>query len=127
MVPELEDPTIEKKFFVSFPPKYTAHSPLGWATRPILAFDIEAGKVVFLKDYCRAGMDGMKKEGGIWARLESNHGNDVRDHTILTHTLGHEKWACRSRDMVLLRHFQISLDVVAWPLTSPPRGSLWVL
>ena len=69
-------------------------------------------------------MDGMMKKGEIYKRLESNRvpniapfgkGNDVRDHTTLTHTLRDEKWACRSREM-LLRHYRMSLDVVARPL-----------
>jgi hypothetical protein len=50
---------------------------------------------IFLKDYRRADVDGMEKEGEIYALLESNRvpniahfgkGNDVRDHTTLTHT-----------------------------------------
>jgi len=45
-------------------------------------------------------------------------GNDVHDHATLTHTLRNEKWACRSREMVPLRHYRMSLDVVARPLTS---------
>jgi hypothetical protein len=44
--------------------------------------------------------------------------NDVRDHTTLTHMLRNEKWACWSREMVLLRHYRMTLDVVARPLTS---------
>jgi hypothetical protein len=53
----------------------------------MLAFDIEASGIIFLKDYWRADVDGMKKEGEIYERLESNgiqnnapfgKGNDVR-------------------------------------------------
>jgi hypothetical protein len=86
LVPDRDNPKIEKKFIISFPPKYTARSPFGRATQPMLAFDMEAGEIVFLKDYWRADVDGMKKEGEIYARLESNHvpniapfgkGNDV--------------------------------------------------
>jgi hypothetical protein len=93
----------------------------------MLAFDMETREIVFLKDYWRADVDGMEKEGEIYALLESNcvqniapfgKGNDVRDHTTLTHTLRDEKWACWSRDMVVLRHYRMSLDVVARPLTS---------
>ena len=125
MVPDRDNPKMEKKFIITFPPKYTARSPFGRATRPMLALDLEAGEIVFLKDYWRADVDGMKKEGEIYAQLESNRvpnippfgkGNDVRDHTTLTHTLRNEKWACRSREMVLLRHYRMSLDVVARPL-----------
>ena len=67
-------------------------------------------------------MDGMEKEGEIYALLESHRvpniapfgkGNDVRDHTILTHTLRDEKWACWSRDIVTVEHDRMSLEVVA--------------
>ena len=108
-------------------PNYTARSPFGRATRPMLAFDMETREIVFLKDYWRAAVDETEKEGDIYALLESNRvpniapfgkGNDVRDRTTLTHTLSSEKWACWSRDMVVFRHYRMSLDVVARPLTS---------
>ena len=103
MVPDRDDPTVETPFIISFPPKYTARSPFGRATRPMLAFNTETGEIVFLKDYWRADVDGMEKEGDIYALLESRSvpniapfgkGNDVRDHTTLTHTLRNEKWVC---------------------------------
>jgi len=122
MVPDRDDPTVETPFIISFPPKYTARSPFGRATRPMLAFNTETGEIVFLKDYWRADVDGMEKEGDIYALLESRSvpniapfgkGNDVRDHTTLTHTLRNEKWVCWSRVMVLLSQYRMSLDVVA--------------
>jgi hypothetical protein len=127
MVPDRDDPSVETRFIISFPPKYTARSPFGRATRPMLAFDVEAGEIVFLKDYWRADVDGMKKEGEIYERLESNRvpniapfgkGNDVRDHATLTHTLRNEKWACRSRKMVLLVQYRMTLNVVGRHLAS---------
>ena len=72
-------------------------------------------------------MDGMVKEGKIYALLESKgipniapfgKGNDVRDHMSLTHTLRDEEWACWPRVMVLLRQYRMSLDVVARHLIS---------
>jgi hypothetical protein len=45
-------------------------------------------------------------------------GNDVRDHTTITHTLRDEEWACWTRDTEVLRHYRMSLEVVARPLTS---------
>ena len=87
---------------------------------------METEKIVFLKDYWRADVDGMEKEGDIYALLELNcvpniaplgKGNDVRDHTTLTHTLRYEKWAWL-RNMVVLRHYRMTLDIVARPLTS---------
>jgi hypothetical protein len=93
----------------------------------MLAFDMETSQLVFLKDYWRAAVDGMEKEGDIYTLLESNRvpniapfgkGNDVRDHTTLTHALRDEEWACWSKDMVVLWHYRMSLDVVGRPLTS---------
>jgi hypothetical protein len=59
----------------------------------MLAFDIDAKELVFLKNYRRADVDGMEKEGAIYALLESKgvpnivpfgKGNDLRDRTTLT-------------------------------------------
>jgi Fungal protein kinase len=127
MVPDRDVPKVETPFIISFPPKYTARSPFGRATRPMLAFNMETREIVFLKDYWRADVDGMEKEGDIYALLESKSvpniapfgkGNDVRDHTTLTHTLRNEEWACQSRVMVLLSQYRMSLDVVARHLVS---------
>ena len=127
MVPDRDDPKVETPFIISYPPKYTARSPFGRATRPMLAFNMETKEIVFLKDYWRADIDGMEKEGEIYALLESKgvpniapfgKGNDVRHHTTLTHTLKNEKWACWSGDMVPLGQYRMSLDVVARLLTS---------
>jgi len=69
----------------------------------------------------------MEKEGDIYALLESKgvpniapfgKGNNVRDHTSLTHVLRNKKWACWSRVMVLLRQYRMSLNVVAQHLPS---------
>ena len=126
-VPDRNNPEDEKQFVVSSPPDYTARSPFGRGTRPMLAFDMEKGEIVFLKDYWRTDLDGIEKEGDIYSLLESSRvpnippfgkGNDVRDHKTLTHTLRDENWACWSKDMMPLRHYRMSLDVVARPLTS---------
>jgi hypothetical protein len=41
MVPDRDVPKVETSFIISFPPKYTARSPFGRATRPMLAFNME--------------------------------------------------------------------------------------
>ena len=116
-----DDPKVETPFIISFLPKYTARSPFGQATRLMLAFSMKTREVVFLKDYWRVNVDGMMKEGKIYALLESKSvpniapfgkGHNVCDHMSLTHTLRDEKWACWSRVMVLLRQYRMSLDVV---------------
>ena len=127
MVPDRDDPEVETPFIISFPPKYTARSPFGRATRPMLAFNMETKEIVFLKDYWRADVDGMEKEGEIYALLEAKYvpniapfgkGNDVRHHRTLMPTLRNEKWACWSGDIVPLGQYRMSLNVVARLLTS---------
>jgi len=49
MLPDRDDPDVETPFIISFPPKYTARSPFGRATRPMLAFNMETREIVFLK------------------------------------------------------------------------------
>jgi hypothetical protein len=126
MVPDRDDPEVETPFIISFPPKYTARSPFGRATRPMLAFNMEMREIDFLKDYWRADVDGMEKEGKIYTLLEAKgvpniapfgKGNNVRHHTTLMHTMRNEEWACSSRAMVLLSQYRMSLDVVARLLT----------
>jgi hypothetical protein len=127
LVPECDEPEVEKGFVVSFPPNYMARSPFGRATLPMLAFGMEAEKIVFSKDYWRADVDGMEKEGRTYVLLELNcvpniapfgKWNDVCDHSTLMHTLRDKQWACWSRDMVCLRHYWMSLAIVIRPLAS---------
>ena len=82
----------------------------------MLAFNTEMSKIVFLKDYWRADVGGMEKEGKIYVLF--GKGDDVRDHTALTHTLRNEKWTCWSREIVLFRQCILSLNVIARHLTS---------
>ena len=127
MVPDHNDLKVETPFIISYPPKYTTHSPFGQATQPMLVFNMVMKEIVFLKDYWRVDMDGMEKEGKIYTLLESKgvpniapfgKGNNVRHHMTLTHTLRNENWACWSRDMVPLGQYRMSLDVIAQRLTS---------
>jgi hypothetical protein len=61
MILNRDNPEVETPFIISFPPKYTARSPFGRGTRPMLAFNMEMRMMVFLKDYWRADVDGMEK------------------------------------------------------------------
>ena len=92
----------------------------------MLAIDKEMKKVVFLKDYWRA--EKVCKEGEIYELLESKNvpnippfgkGNDVRDHRTLTPEQKTKNWARHhSKDMSSFRHYRMTLNVVARPLTS---------
>ena len=46
-VPDRDHPKVETPFIISFPPKYTARSPFGRATQPMLMFNMETRHVVF--------------------------------------------------------------------------------
>ena len=129
-VPDRENPEEEKDFVVWLGEhQYTAHSPFGRCTRPMTAYDMEKNVIVFLKDYWRR--EGVVKEGDIYFLLESKHvpnippfgkGNDVRNHTTVTDVLKAEdatrEWALHSKEMTSYRHYRMTLDVVAHPLTS---------
>jgi hypothetical protein len=125
-VPNRDDPKSERPFIISFPPKYTVRSPFGRATRPMFAFDMEANQTIFLKDYWRADVAGMEREGEIYTLLQSKgvpniapfgKDNDLRDHMALMHTLRNEEWTCWSKEMVLLRQYRMTLNVIASRLT----------
>jgi hypothetical protein len=76
------------------------------------AFNMETREMVFLKDYWRADVDGMEKEGKIYALLESNRvpniapfgkGNNIRNHMTLPRTL---------RNDIIRRAGQVSFQSV---------------
>lgn len=48
IAPDLHEPEVEKRFVISFPPKYKARSPFGRSTRPTPY--METREIVFLKD-----------------------------------------------------------------------------
>jgi len=56
MVPGRDDLKVKKRLIILFPLNYTTRSPFGRATRAMLAFDVEARDIVFLKDYWRASV-----------------------------------------------------------------------
>ena len=72
-------------------------------------------------------MPGMEKEGEIYKILEQHKvphiapfgvGNDLRDYTTVTHTLRSEDWACWTSEMVQLRLYRMSMNVVGRSLTN---------
>jgi len=126
MIPDRDDPTVERDFLISYPPQHKTCSPFGRATRPMVACDMD-GNSVFIKDYWRTVMPGMEKEGEIYKILEQHKvphiapfgvGNDLRDYTTVTHTLRSEDWACWTSEMVQLRLYRMSMNVVGRSLTN---------
>ncbi len=61
LIPDRDDVSKNSKFLISYPPKYTSHSPFGRATRPMVAYDLQESRLVFVKDYWRPV--GSDKEG----------------------------------------------------------------
>ncbi|KAF8872107.1 hypothetical protein CPB84DRAFT_1967539 [Gymnopilus junonius] len=126
LVPDRKEPDKGSQFIISYPPYYESYSPFARATRGMLAYDLEADALVYLKDYWRADADGMEKEGDIYTILEDynvpniapfGQGNDVEDHRTLTHLLRSFEWACWTVSMVQLRQYRMTLKVVGHPLT----------
>jgi len=125
-IPDRDDSTKEHDFLISSPSQHHTRSPFGRATRPMVACDM-CGNSVFIKDYWRAVVPGIEKEGDIYKILEEHNvphiapfgvGNDVREYTTITHTLRNENWACWSSEMVPLRLYRMSMNVVGRSLTN---------
>lgn len=117
----------EYPFLISYPPKSKSRSPFGRATKPMLAFDIEKNKIVFIKDYWRAVCENTDKEGEIYRILHDTRipyippfgrGNDVRGHATLTDMVKTEDWAYPTAKMKPLRHYRMSLEEIGRPLNT---------
>ena len=129
-----DDPTTYKNFLISYPLDYTVRMPFGKATRGMRGWDMEANRMVYVKDYWRA--EGGEKEGEIYRSLEENNvpnisrfycGNDVcRISEICENNVsqeGHETmsqtktsdWTCPRTGSV--RHYRMALDRVGRELT----------
>ena len=79
-----DDPTTYKNFFISYPLDYTIHIPFGKVTWRMREWNMEANRIVYVKNYWRAEEE--KKEEEIYQSLEKKNvpnisrfycGNDV--------------------------------------------------
>ncbi|KAF9476315.1 hypothetical protein BDN70DRAFT_863521 [Pholiota conissans] len=123
LVPDRTDPGLEKPVLVSFPPRYSCRSPFSRSTRPMLAFDLTEKELHFLKDFWRADVDGIDKEGDIYQLLKSKGvsniapfgmGNDVRNHATVADVWASKDlpWLTPTNRLVPLRHYRMTLRVV---------------
>lgn len=133
LVPDINDPTVEKAFIIPLPLEYQPCSPCSRATRPTVAFDLETKKLVFLKEYWRPDVAGGNKEGDIYTILHVHGvpniapfgtGNDVREHVTRTQEFANKDWVrlrrYSGRDEVALtplRQYRMTLLVIGKPLT----------
>jgi len=121
LIPDRDDARKNSRFFISYPPKYTSRSPFGRATRPMLAFDVDESRVVFVKDYWRPV--GSDKEGDIYRILVEHKvphfekGNDVVSNFTTIEQLRTASWACSTTDMAALQNYRMSLKEVGRPDT----------
>jgi hypothetical protein len=134
MVPDAHDSKVEKEkaFIVPFPPLYRPRSPFSRSTRPMVAFDLETKKLVFMKDYWRPNVADIEKEGNIYKILhdhkvdyiaEFGTGNDVRNHVTRTQEFLNKGWALRRRPqggeavvLTPLCQYRMTLLVIGEPL-----------
>lgn len=121
------DTAQEFNFLISYPPRYNRHSPVGRATRPMIAFDLTTEKLVFVKDYWRPHDIYSDKEGDIYRLLETHKvphiasfwkGNDIKAHITVTDFKKSLPWARRSAKMASLRHYRMSLEEIGRPLNT---------
>ncbi|KAF9475561.1 hypothetical protein BDN70DRAFT_864698 [Pholiota conissans] len=124
LVPDREDPTVEKPVLFSYPPHYECRSPFSRSTRAMLVFDLTLKKFSFLKDFWRPNTADIEKEGDIYKILEDKEvkntaafgmGNDVRDHETVTQDLASRTnlpWLTRGKRLTPLRHYRMTLNNV---------------
>lgn len=125
-------PDLEQPFIIPSPPQYDCRSPFARATRPMTAFDCTSRELVFLKDYWRPNVEGMTKEGDIYAILHAHNvsniapfgtGNDVRDHATRTQEFVGATWDCSQLlegekvKLPCLWQYRMTLLVIGSPLT----------
>ena len=126
VVSNRDNPDEERGCIISYPTYRKPRSPFARATRAILAYDLVARRLVFLKDCWRSDIEGKEKESDIYALLEQakvpniapfGSGDDVRNHATITQNLRNEVWACKTADMVCLRQYPMTLGVIGRRLT----------
>lgn len=119
LIPDRDDASQKSKFLISYPPEYTSRSPFGRATRPIVAYDLQESRLVFVKDYWRPV--GSDKEGDVYSILVKHKvphiatfckGNDVGGNVTITDQLRTRSWACPTSEMVPLHNYRMSLKEV---------------
>ena len=118
-IPYRDNASESSDFLISYPPKYTSRSPFGRATRPMVAYDLQESRLVFVKDYWRPVTS--DKEGDIYSILVEHKvkhiatfgkGNDIQGNVTVTDKLRTESWACPTTEMVALQNYRMSLKEV---------------
>ena len=129
-----DDPAVYKTFLISYPLDYdyTVRMVFGRGTRGMRGWDMEANRMVYIKDYWRA--EGGEKEGEIYRSLEEKNvpkiarfycGNDVcreicennvsqEGHETVSQTKTSD-WTCPGTSSV--RHYRMALDRVGRELS----------
>ena len=114
-----------ERFFVASSPQWYSHSPTGRGTKGYLAYDVAAGKVVYLKDSWRYVAEGYKKEGDTYRLLNDNNVQwvpqlvcscDIDGQQTRTHEFCGEKWCSRVTAVKHHKHHRLVLEDVGRPL-----------
>jgi hypothetical protein len=92
--------------YIIRPPVAQPYTPPGRATRTSIAYDLERNRVVFFKDSWRVNLEGLMKEGDVYAILNkedvpnvarcSAYG-DIDDHITYTHQYVKASWVLKSQ------------------------------
>ncbi|KAH9953564.1 kinase-like domain-containing protein, partial [Russula dissimulans] len=109
--------------------------PVGRWTRLSIAYDVEKGRPVFLKDSWRVLLKGIQAEGEIYRRLHDNNvpnippcllSSDVGDdtyHASQTHEIVHEHITHHTYpEITSHRHYRIVLGVIGKQLENFDRS-----
>jgi hypothetical protein len=133
LIPDRDHASQNSKFLISYPPMYTSRSPFGRATRPMVAYDLQESRLVFVKDYWRPVES--DKEGDIYSILAEHKvphiatfckGNDIEGNVTVTDKLRTENWASPTNEMVSLHNYRMSLKEVGRRLSEFKSSSEFV-
>ena len=84
-------------------PKGGPYTPPGHATHGFVAFNLQRGRQVYLKDMWRVDLPGIEKEGEAYRLMEEaqvrnilpcSAAGDIKDHHTCTHLYNNKLWAC---------------------------------
>ena len=109
-------------------PKAGPYTPPGRATRGFVAFDLQRGRQVYLKDTWRVDLPGIEKEGETYRLMEEaqvlnispcSAAGDIKDHCTCTHLYNNKPWACKARKELVPHHnYRLVLDIIGGSLTT---------
>ncbi|KIM81091.1 hypothetical protein PILCRDRAFT_9122 [Piloderma croceum F 1598] len=122
MMVAVPTPTSQWRYVICAP-KGGPYTPPGCAMHGFVAFDIERGRKVFVKDMWHVDLPGIEQEGETYKLLWDAQVRNIEDHATLTHLYEGKPWACKTGSVLIPhRHYWLVLDTVGESMTKFPSS-----